>query len=912
MAEHSVTFDPSGAHPTGSFTSRVLASDSPASSLVGFKAGNETNPHDRITILYGQLPTKEDLYGAGVTDSNIALTNIQLQFTLTRSDTDIEYYVVQSITDGQTINFPTEQEGTPSYDGVDFDTSGTTVQKKWYNGTDFTTAANIVVDGVIEDEHYAYFRPHAIGTFTLDLKNYVKAKSLKFGDKFNIVIRKDSAAENQDEYIEVDTSTGGYSNRTTNNFIDMILHYEDPEPSMPIIKLEADTDYRSSIVTMTTKPSDKDIVEFATVWKDGGTDTFENRVGVHYSATNRVQFNGGSQFATGIFKEVDGDIADGGSDATTFLATEGETDNLVVWASDMSASDTGANSKNRTMSNRVSHSRLSCTGSLSAGTAIGEELTLTINGYSDAGDSNAANFVKYGVNWNGTSTAANDDINDFTIVTLDAPASSVTVKHTYDKAETYKVNICVIDDKGFRSDFTQAASRGILNSNPVAVLRASRDTAVRAKYGDEFSVVTLSASHSYPIGSDKQLWAYKFKHNSSTPVTTFPIENDNSIFNDVSKAIKLKCNTAGCENTVIRVYGKKSVAADGSNVADNANTFDRYEQVFVELSPNPDTNAESFSSSTSELFKSVDFVVVTSLDSTDATAGAVYTLAEDSGSIINNKIRAAKDTDAWGGYVAAEGIQVDFSASGKTIHNDTSSTFLTSGFVPGDTIWVNGAVADAANNGFFTVSAVTADTITVNEDLIDENNDVGVSIYKVNGPTLSIASYAENTPTVTLAVRQVGVTPQASSHTYQTSSTTSQLIKFVSEEYNTLDFDTEADGQHIALLSSNIKRAGGIASLMSLGGDLYPVGSTRTKMGTPGLTLNVRMLSQRGYRKVWNLIEGGRYQWATVDAKSIDVPANAYKQLRLRLTDGTINKDPTMASEYTASLNFVIIGELIG
>jgi len=907
MPVHTVTFDPSGAHSTGSFTSRILASDSATNSPVGFKAGNEANPHDRITILYGQLPTKEDIYGAGVTDTNLALTNIQLQFTLTRADTDEEYYVVQSIKDGQTINFPTEQEGTPSYNGVDFDTSGTDVQKKWYNGTDFTTATNVVAAGVIEDEHYAYFRPHSIGTFTLDLKNYVKTKSLKFGDKFNLVIRKDSTAEDADEFIEVDTSTGGYTNRTTNNFIDMILHFEDPAPSAPVIKLEADTDFRSAVVTMTTKPSELDVTSFATIWKHDGFDTVDNKRGVNYTSTNRTIISSGNAFSTGVFKQADNDIS------ATFLNDTGETDFLVVYAMDNSAEGEHPSAvKNRTMSNAVSHARMECTASLSAGTAIGQELTLTINGIVGDSDSTAKNFVKFGVNWNGTASAASEDINDFTIVTLDAPASSVTVKHTYDKAGVYKVNVCVIDDKGFRSDFVQAASRGIVNSNPVAVLRASRDVAVRAKYADEFSVVTLSASHSYPIGSDKQLWAYKFKHDSSTPVTTFPTDNDNSMFNDSSKSIKLKCNTAGCENTVVRVYGKKSVAADGSDVADTVDTFDRYEQVFVELSPNPDTNAESFSDPTSALFKSVDFVVVTSLDSTDATAGAVYTLADSSGNIINNKIRAAKNTDAWGGYVEVTGIQVDFNSSNKTISRDTGSSFLTSGFVPGDTIWVNGAVADAANNGFFTVSAVTADVITVNEDLVDESNDAGVEIYKVNGPTLPIASFAGNAPIVTLAVRQAGVTPQASSHTYQTSSITTQTIKFVSEEYNTLDFDTEADGNHIALLSSSIKRSGGIASLMALGGDLYPIGSTRTKLGTPGLTMNVRMISQRGYRKIWNLVEGGRYQWATIDAKSIDAPADAYKQLRLRLVDGTINKDPSMASEYTASLNFVIIGELIG
>jgi len=82
-------------------------------------------------------------------------------------------------------------------------------------------------------------------------------------------------------------------------------------------------------------------------------------------------------------------------------------------------------------------------------------------------------------------------------------------------------------------------------------------------------------------------------------------------------------------------------------------------------------------------------------------------------------------------------------------------------------------------------------------------------------------------------------------------------------------------------------------------------------MGLPKLALTVRALTQTGYRSIWNLIEGDRYEWATIDSKKVDSPDTAYKQLRMRLSDGTINKDPTMAAQYTASLSFIIIGELV-
>ena len=578
----------------------------------------------------------------------------------------------------------------------------------------------------------------------------------------------------------------------------------------------------------------------------------------------------------------------------------------------MSASGTDATVVNRTMSNRVAHARMSCTGSADdTSVTVGQEITLTVNGFSDAGNSSAKAFKKFGVNWDGNSTATNDSINDYTIVELDVEATSTTLKHTFHKADaTTYVNICVIDEKGFRSDFTSASTVNVSTATkPVAVLRASRDTAVRAKYGDEFSVVTLSASHSVPVGSDKMIWTHRFQHNSDTPITTYPMTNDNSNFNDVSAKIKLKCNTANCAGTVLKVFGKISVTSAGGNNVDNDSSFDHYEQAVVELSPH--NTAESFGSASDEYFKTVDFVVVSTLDPQDATAGAVYSLVDSDGNVINNKIRAAKDTEAWGGYVARASITCAFHTGNKTITN-SGATFLTDGFVPGDKIWIDGALEDSENNGFYTVASVSATVITVNEDdlVTGDGSDAGVSIYKINGPTLPITSYAENSATITCDVRQA-LASQEVGHVFQTGDDVTQTLRFVSEEYNTLDFDTQADAGHLAIQSANFKRGGGLNSLMALGGKSYPIATTRTKMGTPVLSLTVRALSQTGYRQLWNLIEGGRYEWATIDSKKVDVPGTAYKQLRMRLSDGTLNKDPSMASQYTASLNFVVIGELV-
>lgn len=187
---------------------------------------------------------------------------------------------------------------------------------------------------------------------------------------------------------------------------------------------------------------------------------------------------------------------------------------------------------------------------------IGQEATLTISGFSDSGDSSAANFVKYGVNWDGNSSPeSNDSLSDYSLVTLAEPANSITVKHTYDKAQAYKINVFVVDSKGFRSDFTTIATPTVPSSVPVAKLNVSRDSAIRAKYGDDFSVVTLSLAHSYAVGSDKKLLNFGFKHditNTTIPVSTNPIENNNIHFNEVSKRIRVTCNQNACDSTVLK------------------------------------------------------------------------------------------------------------------------------------------------------------------------------------------------------------------------------------------------------------------------------------------------------------------------------------------------------------------------
>ena len=890
---------------TGTMTTASLAVHNIDDGNVGttnanLKAGLDTDVFR--TVIIATMPQAYQIYGTTKDaryDSGMTIKNVKLSFSCNAADTANNYLLYHlPITHwGAQDDADATELPKPSWAYHDsVNNSPLLAPVPWTAGSpiDTTTDFGLGANGIID-----YIFPKTAGptTYTFNTTAFIKAESITWGDTFALVLKSDD--ETDDKHIT------GATGLTTHGSMNMEIEYEDPMPSKPVIALSSGSDYLDAVITYSTKPTESDIISWRHVWKSGAADTTNNISGVDYDGTlanNAAIYD----FGKDEYKQSDGDIDTG------FLATAGTQYHLVSFAVDQTCSQIGTG----VQSNLVSKKRMTCSGSLSAGTAIGEELTLTITG---SGGDFAGKFVKFGVNWDGDATPANDSIDDYTIVTLDEAATTATVKHTFHTNGTYKVNICTIDADGFRSDFTLGESRSISSSNPVAVLRASRDTAVRALYGDEFSVVTLSAAHSYPVGSDRMIFAHKFEHNNTLPITTYPMDNDNSNFNDVTTTVKLKCNRDNCASTVLKVFGKVSVSSDGTPNVDNDASFDRYEYQVHEVSPSNTKETYGTVAQTggeNVLFKSVDFVVVSTLDGTDVvgtTNGAVYTLADGDGNIINNKIRAAKDAEMWGGYHAVGAIQVDFINSSSTIHYDSGmspASFLEQGFVVGDTIYVDSAVADAANNNFFTIASVTATDIVVNETLTDETNDAGVYIYKINGPTLPIASYAENTPTITCGVRQALAT-STTSQNLATSADVTQALRFESEVHNTLDLDTQADAGHIAIQDANLTRSGGISSLMPLGGKSYPIGTTRTRMGSPSVSLSVRALTQTGYRQLWNLIEGGRYEWVTIDSKKVDAPGTAYKQLRMRLNTGSLKKDPSLASQYTASLSFIVIGELV-
>lgn len=174
------------------------------------------------------------------------------------------------------------------------------------------------------------------------------------------------------------------------------------------------------------------------------------------------------------------------------------------------------------------------------------------------------------------------------------------------------------------------------------------------------------------------------------------------------------------------------------------------------------------------------------------------------------------------------------------------------------------------------------------------NYDAGNNLYSGNSDTIKFegmvvdddaTSFLANTATDILTVRATGL--------------------------HTLDLDSLASNGDIAILNYRLARSGGVSATMPLGNRRYPIGGTTTKLGSISLTIGLRILTQAGYRQIYSLIEGDRYDYVFLDSTKVDSPDTAYKTFRMKLNSGEINKDPDMNSQYTAALNMLVLGEEI-
>ena len=309
----------------------------------------------------------------------------------------------------------------------------------------------------------------------------------------------------------------------------------------------------------------------------------------------------------------------------------------------------------------------------------------------------------------------------------------------------------------------------------------------------------------------------------------------------------------------------------------------------------------------------------------------------------------------WGGYARVRGTNIDFTVAGEIVISgsiDTLSSsndnncWMANNFYVGDIIKV-GSSASAngsfASPKFYKIASFTRDgnnysTLTIETDpaelndhertfistsMVADTDETDVEVLRFDSttkPSITAAVFnaTNNDDTVTFygAVFDNTITRFNAADKSSTTNTfnfnyhwseANVAVRAVAPE--TLDLDTLASNSNIAIEKVAIARSGGITAQMPLGIRRYPVGVTRTKLGIPKVTVQAKALDQTGYRALFSLVEGNRYDYIFLDSKKLDSPTTSYRTLRMRLESGNLTKDTTDPNVYLANLNFVILGE---
>lgn len=327
--------------------------------------------------------------------------------------------------------------------------------------------------------------------------------------------------------------------------------------------------------------------------------------------------------------------------------------------------------------------------------------------------------------------------------------------------------------------------------------------------------------------------------------------------------------------------------------------------------------------------------------------------------IINSDLRwASEPTDPdfqhryrWGGFariLGEGGTGIDFAAfdGGDALSNyikleDVSATgssfddtcWYENGFFDDDIIMVGNTSNNGsyANPKFFKLASFTTGGSSNYEsavihtsnhllpDWVDngvstENNTAADIIRIISNPSRTVAAFNPDNANdvITFEARVIDDDTTSFAVREAQASTSSLMVQPTTLDLNTAaTYGARLTDADIAILRADISRDGGLATVMPLGERKYPVGLTRTTMGLPTMSVDIRVVSQTGYKGILSLIEGDTYDYAFMDSTQVDTPTSAYVTFRLKYVSGNLRKSPENNNDYLATLNFVIVGEAV-
>ena len=202
----------------------------------------------------------------------------------------------------------------------------------------------------------------------------------------------------------------------------------------------------------------------------------------------------------------------------------------------------------------------------------------------------------------------------------------------------------------------------------------------------------------------------------------------------------------------------------------------------------------------------------------------------------------------------------------------------------------------------------------VSNSLSDELNTAADIVRIISSPARTVAAFNPDNANdvITFEARVIDDDTTSFAVNEGMASTSSAMVQPTTLDLNTVaTYGDRLTTTDIAILRADISRDGGLTSTMPLGERKYPVGLTRTTMGLPTMAVDIRVLSQTGYKSLLSLIEGDTYDYVFMDSTKVDTPTSAYVTFRMKYVSGNLRKSPDTANEYLATLNFVIIGEAV-
>ena len=202
----------------------------------------------------------------------------------------------------------------------------------------------------------------------------------------------------------------------------------------------------------------------------------------------------------------------------------------------------------------------------------------------------------------------------------------------------------------------------------------------------------------------------------------------------------------------------------------------------------------------------------------------------------------------------------------------------------------------------------------VYNSIANEDNTAADIVRIISNPSRTIAAMNTDNEEDVITFEARVIDNDATSFVVNTdlATTSSVMVQPESLDLDTVaTYGTRLTTSDIAILNANLTRDGGLKTVMPLGERKYPMGVTRATMGLPTMSVNIRVLSQTGYKSLLSLIEGDTYDYAFMDSTQVDTPTSAYVTFRMKYVSGNLTKSPDIANEYLASLNFVIVGEAV-